>query len=150
MLADCAKLDANRARKHAIPAFTLVDSAHIFLVGGADVARFERVMAALLGPFGITFHPEHLDPFPSPNAAQLIRVSLPGETTPFAYTAQNDDVIGGRVVAALDDIGPFPMEVAAGVISIAPTAKLSPAVIARIRQVAGVKSVKQGSAAASQ
>jgi hypothetical protein len=42
------------------------------------------------------------------------------------------------------------MEVAAGVISIAPTAKLSPAVIARIRQVAGVKSVKQGSAAASQ
>jgi len=150
VLADCAKLDANRARTHAMQAFNLVDSAHIVLVGGADVARFERVMATLLGPFGMTFRPEHLDPFPSPNAAQPIRVSLPGETVPFAYTAQNDDLIGARVVAALNDIGPFPMEVSAGVISIAPTARLSPAVIARMQQVAGVKSVKYRQAAASQ
>ena len=148
--ADCAKLDAKRARTHAAQAFTLVDSAHIVLVGGADVARFERVMAALLGPFGITFRPEHLDPFASPNAAQAIRVSVPGETVPFAYTAQTDDVVGARVAAALRDVSPFPMEVAGGVVSIAPPARVSPAVLARIQQVAGVKTVKYGAATGSQ
>ena len=150
LLADCAKLDAGRARTYATQAFVLVDSAHIGLVGGADVARFERVMATVLGPFGMTFHPEHLDPFASPNAAQAIRVSLPGETVPFAYTAQSDDVIGARVAAALRDVRPFPMEVAAGVVSIAPPARPSPDVLARIRQVAGVKTVKYGAATGSQ
>jgi len=148
VLADCAKLDANRARRHATQAFTLVDSAHVGLVGGADVARFERVMAALLGQFGMTFRPEHLDPFQPPNAAaQTIRVSLPGETIPYAYTAQNDDVVAARVVAALRDINPFPMEVAAGVVSVPPTARLSPAALARIQQVPGVKAVKSHAAA---
>ena len=150
VLADCAKLDAPHARQHATEAFTLVDSAHIVLVGGGDVARFERVMATLLGPFGMTFRHEHLDPFPPPNAVQPIRVSLPGETAPFAYTAQNDDVVGARVVAALNDTAPFPMAIAAGVVTIAPPARLSPAVIARIGHVPGVKSVKSGAAAVSQ
>ena len=141
VLADCVKLDAKRARPHAIEAFTLVDSARISLVGGADVTRFERVMAALLGAFGMTFRPEHLDPLSTPNASQAIRVSLPGETTPFAYTAQTDDVIGARI-AALRDVAPFPMEVAAGVVSIVLPARPSPEVLARIQQVAGVKAVK--------
>jgi len=146
VLADCAKLDAKRARTHATEAFTLVDSAHIALVGGADVTRFERVMAALLGPFGMTFRPEHLDPFTLPNAAQAIRVSLPGETVPFAYTAQTDDVVGARIVSALREVRPFPMEVAAGIVSIVPPARPSPEVLARIQQVAGVKTVKFGAA----
>jgi len=146
VLADCAKLDAKRARAYAAQAFTLVDSAHVALVGGADVTRFERVMAALLGPFGMTFQPEHLDPFASPNAGQAILVSLPGETVPFAYTAQTDDVVGARIVAALGDVRSFPMAVAAGVVSIVPPAKPSPEVIARIQQVSGVKAVKYGAA----
>jgi len=150
LLADCAKVDATRARIHAIQAFALVDSAHVVLVGGADVARFERVMASLLGAFGMTFRPEHLDPFASPNAVQALRVSLPGETVPFAYTAQPDDVLGARISAALRDVRPFPMEVAAGVVSIVLPARPSPEVLARIQQVVGVKAVKYGAAAASQ
>ena len=144
VLADCARLDAKRARAYAIEAFTLVDSAHISLVGGADVTRFERVMAAMLGPFGMTFHPEHLDPFALPNAAQAIRVSLPGETIPFAYTAQTDDVVAARIAAALRDARPFPINVAAGIVSIAPPARPSAGVVARIQQVPGVKTVKYG------
>jgi hypothetical protein len=96
----------------------------------------------------MTFRPEHLDPFQPPNAAaQTIRVSLPGETIPYAYTAQNDDIVAARVVAALRDINPFPMEVAAGVVSVPPTARLSPAALARIQQVPGVKAVKSHAAA---
>jgi tetratricopeptide (TPR) repeat protein len=147
VLADCAKVDARRAQAHAIQAFTLVDSAHVALVGGGDVARFERVMATLLGAFGMAFRPEHLDPFAAPNAAQAIRVSLPGETVPFAYTAQSDDVLGARIAAALRDVRPFPMEVAGGVVSIVPPARPSPEVLARIQQVVGVKAVKYGAAA---
>ena len=150
VVADCAKLDPKRARTHAIEAFTLVDSANIALVGGADVTRFERVMGALLGPFGMTFHPEHLDPLPAPNAAGAIRVSLPGETVPFGYTAQSDDLVGARVAAALRDVRPFPLEVAAGVVSIVPPARPSPDALARIQQVSGVKTVKYGAATRSQ
>jgi hypothetical protein len=61
---------------------------------------------------------------------------------PFAYTAQSDDIIGARVAAALRDLPPFPMEVAAGVVSGVPPGRLSPDVLARIRQVSGVKGVK--------
>jgi tetratricopeptide (TPR) repeat protein len=145
VLADCSKIDGSRARRHALRAFALVDSAKVTLVGGADVARFERVMVMLLDPFGLTFRPDHLDPFP-PAGASPIRVSLPGETLPFAYTAHRDDVIGARVGAAVisADGRPFQMVVSDGVVTIAPTAAVSPSLIARIRSVPGVRLVKGG------
>jgi hypothetical protein len=142
ILGDCAKIDTVRARRHAIEAFKLVDSVGITLVGGNDVARFERVMVTLLAPFGMTFRAEHLDQVP-PRDGRPIRVTLPGETAPFAYTAIVDDVIGGRIVASLaSNMRPFPMSVAGGVVSIPGTANVPPALIDQIRRVAGVRSVQ--------
>jgi len=55
--------------------------------------------------------------------------------------------VGGA--AALRDVAPFLIDVAAGVVSIVPPAMVARAVLARIRHVPGVRTVKDSAAAGS-
>jgi hypothetical protein len=144
VLADCSKADATtRQRQHAMDAFTLVDSARVTLVSGADVVRFERVMQTLLTPFSVRFEAVHLDPAPVTDQ-RSIQVSLPAETTPLWYSPTTDNVLVARVVTALGNaVRPFPMMVAGGVVSIPPSVELPSTVLAKLRGVAGVRAVQR-------
>jgi tetratricopeptide (TPR) repeat protein len=143
VLADCARVGlATRKREHAIAAFRLVDSVGVTLVGGGDVARFDRVMTALLDPFGIAFQAAHLDPAPVPGGP-AIQVSLPGESRPLWDAAALDDVIAARVVAELGAAAePFPISVSAGVLSVPPTPGVSSRLSIRLKKVAGLRGVR--------
>jgi tetratricopeptide (TPR) repeat protein len=141
--ADCVKAGpASRKRENAIAAFRLVDSAGVTLVGGGDVARFERVMITLLDPFGVSFQTAHLDPAPAPGGPS-IQVSLPGETRPLWEAAALDDVIAARVVAELGTaVTPFPIAVVAGVLSVPATPEVPPGLLKRLEGVPGVRVVQ--------
>jgi hypothetical protein len=143
MLADCTKVDtAANQRQHAAKAFDLVDRVRVTLIGGSDIARFERVMQSLLAPFGISFQAAHLDPGPSPGGP-AIQISMPGETVPLWYAASLDDVIAARIVSAMGSaVRPFPLSVAAGVVSIPPNAGVSRALLTRLETIPGVKAVQ--------
>jgi tetratricopeptide (TPR) repeat protein len=82
VLADCvrSRADVDR-RRHAIDAFRLVDTARVTLVGMADVARLERVVAVILGPEEPAYHTGHLEVTPTKGELS-IPVALPGETRP--------------------------------------------------------------------
>jgi tetratricopeptide (TPR) repeat protein len=143
VLADCSGLDTQTAaRARAIAAFKLVDSARITLVGGNDVARFERIMRTILQPFGVTPQSAHLDPAAAP-AGPLIQVSLAGETVPYWYAEALDDVIAARVVAVLGSAArPFPVNVSAGVLTIPRAAAISAQMLTRLKSVSGVRDVR--------
>jgi tetratricopeptide (TPR) repeat protein len=148
MLADCIKLGSpNLRREHAIAAFRLIDSAAgdstgATLVGGGDIARFERVMITLLDPFGVSFQTAHLDRG-SVKSGPFIRVSLPGETKPLWYTVAEDDMVAARVVSQLGSaVGPFPISVSAGVVTLPATTDVSPAVLKQLKKVPGVRELR--------
>jgi hypothetical protein len=143
VLADCAASEMDTmARRHATGAFRLVDSAGITLVGGNDVARFERVMRTMLQPFGVTPESSHLDPAPAPDGP-AIQVSIAGETVPYWYTASMDDVIAARVAAALGVTArPVSISVVAGVLTIPKDAAITADQLARLKAVAGVRGVR--------
>lgn len=140
VLTDCVAIDAPvAARARAITAFRLVDSTHITLIGGSDVARFERILRAMLQPFGVTPQSAHLDPAAAAGGPS-IQVSLAGETVPYWYAASLDDIIAARVASALGtSIRPFPISVSAGVLTIPRSAGVSPALITKLKSVAGVR-----------
>ena len=143
VLADCAESEsAAQTRAHATAAFTLVDSAGITLVGGTDVARFERIMRAVLQPFAVAVQSGHLDAAPAP-AGPFVMVSLAGETVPFWYAASLDDIIAARVATKLGaEVRPFPIAVSAGVVTVPANAGISPQLMARIKSVQGVREVR--------
>ena len=142
ILADCARAATpDSGRRFAMAAFRLVDSAKATLIGNADVTRFERVMGLMLRPAGIAPRPTHVD-FERDKTGPDIMVSLPGETRRLWLAASPDDVIAGRVVAALGaETKPFAFEVAAGVVLLPKSAKVAAGVPERIRKVAGVGQV---------
>jgi len=138
MLADCAELAERRARAYAIEAFALVDTARITLVGGNDVARLERIMRVLLQPFGIAPQSAHLDPVPSPGGP-LIQVSLGGETVPYWYAAEMDDIVAARVVSVLGpSMRPFVISVSAGVVTVPRAAAISAQLLVQLTSIPGV------------
>jgi hypothetical protein len=143
VLADCAALESDAtARAHAIAAFKLVDSAGITLVGGNDVARFERSVRAMLLPFSVFPDAGHLDPAPAPGGPTT-QISLAGETAPFWYVGSMDDLIAARVAAALGPAAKtFPISMSAGVLTIPREASVSAAVIARLKAISGIRDVR--------
>jgi hypothetical protein len=142
MFADCAELAEQRARAYAMDAFALVDTSRITLVGGNDVARLERIVRVLLQPFGITPQSAHLDPVPSPGGP-LIQVSIGGETVPYWYAAEMDDIVAARVVSALGATArPFVMRVSAGVVTVPRAAAISAQTLSRLKSIPGVREVR--------
>ena len=148
MLADCAKLGpSNLRRESAMAAVRLIDSAAVdsagaTLVGGGDIARFERVMITLLEPFGVSFQTAHIDRA-RVEGGPSIRVSLPGETRPLWYTAAEDGMVAARVVRQLGSaVGPFPISVSAGVVTLPSTTDVSPSVLKQLKKVPGVREVR--------
>jgi hypothetical protein len=140
VLSDCVAIDAPvAARGQAITAFKLVDSVRITLIGGNDVARFERVLRTMLQPFGVTPQSAHLDPA-APAAGPSIQVSLAGETVPYWYAASLDDIIAARVAAVLGtSTRPFQISVSAGMLTVPRNAATSPAMITLLKSVPGVR-----------
>ena len=145
VLADCAAIDQPVvARGHAISAFKLVDSAHITLVSGNDVARFERIIRTMLQPFAVTPQSAHLDPAAAPGGP-VIQVSVAGETVPYWYAASLDDIIAARVVSVLGAAArPFSLTVSGGMLMVPRSAGLSPQLMSRLKSVPGVKGLMLG------